>query len=327
MAQVVDSLACPPTRLETNSWPPVPRQLALVLSAAQYGCCFAIGSARPASGVLHAAPTADDAARWLRALSRAARAIAPAVREAEDAGQMDEVIGDLTFGDDTVPGTALLPGELVIHVLGATGLAATERDGTTDAYVVATVKGGRKTHKKQTAVVKGTCSPTWDAPLTFKQVPPPRLLCVEAGSPSLTFSRLLSPSPARSGRPHFLSPSLLSPSLPRSAQIWSEESQLVMHVKDWNYLMPSSTLGEVSFPLKRWAELPRDGRPITLILALHERTDESGKKLKRPPQARASPEPSPERRRAHSRRMAVRLLLMTSGRAIAVDDERPCDCR
>ena len=63
-------------------------------------------------------------------------------------------------------------------------------------------------------------------------------------------------------------------------QVRSEEAQVLLHVIDWNYVMTNETLGELSFPLRRW-NLPESGAPITLVLPLHDVTGGAPRNKKR----------------------------------------------
>ena len=156
--RVSEELISPPLPFSVTSRPRVPRELALLVTPAHLDLCFAVGSDRPAEGLLHCAPTKDELRRWLAAFTAVERRIAARHQLLTPASV------------DQLPGSATVPGELCILVLGATGLAATERDGTTDPYVSVTVKGGRRTMKKKTAVVKGSVRPVWDTHLSFLSV-------------------------------------------------------------------------------------------------------------------------------------------------------------
>ena len=63
------------------------------------------------------------------------------------------------------------PGTLTVHVMGATGLAAGDKDGLSDPYAKLKVKTGQHTYYKETEVVKKTLDPTWrKGPWTFHDV-------------------------------------------------------------------------------------------------------------------------------------------------------------
>ena len=209
-------LSCPPQRLCTNLFPQIPRELALSIPAAQLRCCFGLGSDAIAEGELHVATSEEERARWVAALAVASARV--------DEGAL--------FAREAAPPVARQPGQLTVLVLGANGLAATERDGSTDAYVKGTLKGGKRTQTSKTAVIRGTLSPRWDSELVFKNV-------------------------------------------------WSEEAQLLLHIKDWNGMSFNETLGECSFPLRRW-DLPISGAPITLVLDLHSVTEGAPRNKKQP---------------------------------------------
>ena len=157
--RMVEALSSPPAPLHTTKWPAVPLDLALQISAEQLKRSFGLGSARAAEGVLHCAPSETECARWQEALAEAAALIAE-----------PEALIPLPAAAQPAVGAAMQPAQLCVHIVGATGLAATERDGTTDPYVKLTFKGSRRTQRQQSSVLRGTCSPRWAEVFAFDGV-------------------------------------------------------------------------------------------------------------------------------------------------------------
>ena len=69
------------------------------------------------------------------------------------------------------PAAAVPPGTLTVHVMGANGLAAGDKNGYSDPYAKLTVKAGQQTYFKETEVAKRTVDPIWrKGPWTFRDV-------------------------------------------------------------------------------------------------------------------------------------------------------------
>ena len=156
--RVVEALTSPPTPLLTNPRPAVPRALALRMNETQLERCFGLGSARAAEGVLHCPLSEAEGGRWAAAFERAAALVARAATE-------PTAFVRLPPSPESLDGEATKPAQLCVSVIGATNLAATESDGTTDPYVTVSFRGttGPRRAKRKTAVIQGTCAPRWDA--------------------------------------------------------------------------------------------------------------------------------------------------------------------
>ena len=167
MDSVDCALSCPSHSLRTTLHPAIPRALALTIGAAQLFCCFGIGSSSIGDGVLHCAGSEVERSRWVAAL-----AMASTHTDAGDGGasSASSTLDEASARALALPGASREPGRLVVLILGANNLVATERNGSTDGYVKGTLKGAKRTQTAKTAVVRGTVSPRWDSELVFKDV-------------------------------------------------------------------------------------------------------------------------------------------------------------